>query len=70
MDRFFNENRKLSNKVMNQHVLYLLQSLLALFVNFYFIFLGFVLFPGNFRYLVIVSFNFTVYDIIYLKNKK
>ena len=27
-------------------------------------------YPSNFRYLVIVSFNFTVYDIIYLKNKK
>ena len=26
-------------------------------------------YPYNFRYLVIVSFNFTVYDIVYIKKK-
>ena len=38
---------------------------------FYFLRICFIpKYPYNFRYLVIVSFNFTVYDIIYLKNKK
>ena len=47
MNRFFNENRKSLHKVMNQYILHLWQQLLALFLNFYFIFLGFILFPGT-----------------------
>ena len=65
----FQWKQKLSNKVMNKQFLYLLQLLLVLFVNFYFSFLRICFIPGypyNFRYLVIVSFNFTVYDIIYI----
>ena len=41
-------------------------------VDFYSYFLRICFIPGyryNFRYLVIVSFNFTVYDIIYIKKK-
>ena len=33
-NRFFNENKKFLNKVMNQYILYLLHQLLALFVYF------------------------------------
>ena len=33
-NRFFNENKKFLNKVMNQYILYLLHQLLALFVDF------------------------------------
>ena len=67
MNRFLNENRKFSSNVMNQYILYLLQ-LLALIVNFYFIFLGFVLFPGTLTVLGTwwLCLNFTVYDIMYI----
>ena len=64
MNRFFNENRKFSNNVMNQYILYLLQLLLTLFVNFYFTFSGFVLFPGSLQFQVSGD-CLTVYDIIY-----
>ena len=58
---------------MNQYILYLLHQLLALFVDFqsYFLRIYFVLgYPYYFRYMVIVLFNFTVYDVIYIKKIK
>ena len=58
---------------MNQYILYLLHQLLALFVDFQSYFLRIYFVPGYpyyFRYLVIVFFNFTVYDIIYIYIKK
>ena len=72
-NRFFNENKKFWNKVMNLYILFLLHQLLALFVDFwsYFLRIYFVPeYPYCFRYLVIVFFNFTVYDIIYIYKKK
>ena len=42
---------------------------ISLLINFFFSFLRICFIPGypyNFKYLVIVFFNFTVYDIIYI----
>ena len=72
-NRLFNENKKFLNKVMNQFILYLLHQLLALFVDFYSYFLRIYFVPGYpyyFRCLLIVFFNITVYDIIYILKKK
>ena len=68
MNRFFNENRTFSNNVASQYILYFI-VVTCIICKFLFSFLRicFILgHPYSFWYLVIVSFNFTVYDIIYI----
>ena len=53
------------------HSVFILVTCINCKFLFYFLRICFILgYPYNFRYLVIASFNFTVYDIVYMKKKK